>query len=175
MSTTRTRSKTAAALTGLVASAALVLTPAMSANAVTIERGERAVNAAPQLVQAGAYGDPTAAGHTLDLINAERARNGVAPVRATAALNSIATNWAFSMGNRNTLEHNPNLTNEIGGYHWHGENVGSGANADQIHAEFLRSSGHRANLLDPKWTEVGIGAVQANGRLWIVEDFKQPL
>jgi uncharacterized protein YkwD len=174
MSTLRAR-KAAVALAGLAASTALVLAPASGASAVTIERGERAVNDSPQLAQAGAYGDPAAAGRTLDLINAERARNGVAPVRATAALNSIATNWAFSMGNRNTLEHNPNLTNEIGGYHWHGENVGSGADADQIHGEFLRSSGHRANLLDPKWTEVGIGAVQANGRLWIVEDFKQPL
>jgi hypothetical protein len=39
----------------------------------------------------------------------------------------------------------------------------------------MRSPGHRANILDRDYSEVGVGAVVRNGRLWVAEVFRQPL
>ncbi len=42
-------------------------------------------------------------------------------------------------------------------YPRYGENIGRARSAEEIHALWLRSPGHRANLLDPTFTHVGIG------------------
>lgn len=39
----------------------------------------------------------------------------------------------------------------------YGENIGRARSAEEIHALWLRSPGHRANLLDPTFSHVGIG------------------
>ncbi len=39
----------------------------------------------------------------------------------------------------------------------YGENIGRARTAEEIHALWLRSPGHRANLLDPTFTHIGIG------------------
>src|SRR5439155_20404421 len=50
-----------------------------------------------------------------------------------------------------------------------GENVGCAGDADQMHQAFMRSPGHRANILGD-WNAVGVGAYE--GRLlWGTEDF----
>jgi hypothetical protein len=39
----------------------------------------------------------------------------------------------------------------------------------------MNSPGHRANILDRDYTEVGIGAVTVAGRVWVAEVFRRPL
>jgi hypothetical protein len=70
-----------------------------------------------------------------------------------------------------TLRHDPNFAASGA----KGENVAwrSGAGADvglQLHNQFMNSPGHRANLLNPRWTRLGIGYCGANGH-WVTERF----
>ena len=39
----------------------------------------------------------------------------------------------------------------------------------------MNSPAHKANILDRDYTEVGIGAVVANGRVWVAEVFRRPM
>ncbi len=40
-----------------------------------------------------------------------------------------------------------------------GENVGMGGSIDQIHVAYMNSPGHRANILDPAFNQIGTAAV----------------
>jgi hypothetical protein len=39
----------------------------------------------------------------------------------------------------------------------------------------MQSAPHRANILDRDYTEIGIGAVVVNGRVWVAEVFRRPM
>ena len=53
------------------------------------------------------------------------------------------------------------------------EDVAQGASAVDIHAEFMGSANHRANILDPDVDTVGVGVVERGGKLFAVEDFSK--
>ena len=38
----------------------------------------------------------------------------------------------------------------------------------------MRSAPHRANILNQRMRQVGVGVVFAGGRLWVTEVFRQP-
>jgi hypothetical protein len=50
------------------------------------------------------------------------------------------------------------------------ENVAEGPDAATIHAEWMNSPPHRANLLDPHLNSIGIAVAMNNGTLFAVED-----
>ena len=52
-----------------------------------------------------------------------------------------------------------------------GENVGMHYTVPQMHQAFMRSSGHRANILRSSWRKVGVGVKVHNGRVWVTELF----
>ena len=54
-----------------------------------------------------------------------------------------------------------------------GENIAWGnVSADQMMVMWMNSPGHRANILNPSFTHVGIGATKASsGRWYGVQDF----
>jgi uncharacterized protein YkwD len=58
---------------------------------------------------------------------------------------------------------------------WWGENVGvtSGTVRD-VHKAFMKSSGHRANVLNRSFRRVAIGAVRVDGVLWVTVFFYAP-
>jgi len=51
------------------------------------------------------------------------------------------------------------------------ENVAEGPDAATIHAEWMNSPPHRANLLDPQLDSIGVAVAVNNGTLFAVEDF----
>jgi hypothetical protein len=51
------------------------------------------------------------------------------------------------------------------------ENVGFGDDAETLHSGWIHSPPHRANLLNPVYTDMGIGIIRAGNRLWATEDF----
>jgi hypothetical protein len=55
------------------------------------------------------------------------------------------------------------------------ENVGYGDDADTLHQGWMNSPPHRANLLNPAYTDMGIGIVRVGDRLWATEDFATAL
>jgi uncharacterized protein YkwD len=120
--------------------------------------------------------DPGAEAQLLDLVNRERAAAGLPALRRSGGAAGLAREWAGVMGREQRMRHHPDLS---GGLAAHGvtgwrrisENVGYGASAGQVHTMFMGSAGHRANILDPAVSEVGIGVVSAGGKVWVVLDF----
>lgn len=107
-------------------------------------------------------------------LNQARAARGVHRLVTRDSLVSVARSWAATMAERSRLYHNPNLTSQVSNYRWVGENVGYGPEAGVIHVAFMNSPAHRANILDRDYTEVGVGAVVRNGRVWVAQVFRRP-
>jgi uncharacterized protein YkwD len=108
-------------------------------------------------------------------LNQERSSRGLPRLTPRAALVDVARAQARRMAGRSTLYHNPNLTSDVKNWRWVGENVGYGPDALTVHVAFMNSAPHKANILDRDYTEVGIGAVTVNGRVWVAEVFRRPM
>jgi uncharacterized protein YkwD len=53
-----------------------------------------------------------------------------------------------------------------------GENIGYGnISADAMMRAWMASSGHRANILYPRFTYIGLGAVRSGGHWYGVQEF----
>jgi uncharacterized protein YkwD len=108
-------------------------------------------------------------------INSARSARGIPRLTSRSDLVAVARGQAQRMAARNALYHNPNLATQVRNFRWVGENVGYGPSVATVHSAFMASAGHKANLLDRDYTEVGVGAVWANGRVWIAQVFRKPL
>lgn len=107
--------------------------------------------------------------------NAAREAHGLAPLAVHADLTSIARNWSAQMAATRTLEHNPNLTGQVQNWQAVGENVGYGPDEPHIQNAFMTSPDHRSNILDPDYTQLGVGTARDDrGQLWVTIDFRQP-
>ncbi len=105
-------------------------------------------------------------------INALRVSRGVAPMSVHPQLTVMARVFVLQMIARGEIFHNPNLAAQAPA-EWMklGENVGVGSSEASLHQAFIDSSGHLRNLLDGDYKYVGVGVVNANGRMWVVENF----
>lgn len=106
-------------------------------------------------------------------INSERAAVGRKKLTLASDLVSIARKHSAKMAADGTIYHNNNLGNEISG-NWYaaGENVGMGPDCKSVHDAFMASPGHKANILDSDYNQVGVGVAYDNGgTLYITEDF----
>lgn len=120
-------------------------------------------------------GDGAQAWRSYELVNAARAQAGLPALGLTDEANRVATDWAFRMAGDAQLKHNPDLSRQLQGWSLIAENVGVGADADQLQGAFMASPGHRANILRPEVGVVGLGAVRSqDGRVWVVQVFEQP-
>jgi uncharacterized protein YkwD len=129
---------------------------------------------------------PTPEEELVDLINAERSRQGITPpLQINPLLMQVAGAHSQDMINRNFFDHiNPDgldpgdrLTNA--GYNWlgAGENIGGGFTTPQaMFNAWMSSPGHRAGMLSDYYTEVGIGYVIGGyyGHYWTA-DFAKPV
>ena len=108
-------------------------------------------------------------------INAARAAAGLRAYAVRSDLTAVAQAQAARMAASHTLYHNPHLTTDVKNWQWVGENVGYAPDALTLHAAFMASPGHKANILDHDFTEVGVGYVVSGGTLWAAEVFRKPL
>jgi len=118
--------------------------------------------------------------------NRERVAQGLPPLGWDDALANAAREHAIRMAQRNALSHQfpgemplQDRTRLAGArFTVIAENVAEGPSADQIHTSWMHSPHHRANLLDPDLTAIGISVVFAQGNggrgmLFAVQDFSQ--
>jgi uncharacterized protein YkwD len=56
---------------------------------------------------------------------------------------------------------------------WLAENVIQGPAVEVVQEEFLKSTNHRANILDSDMDSIGAGVVERGGQLFAVEDFSK--
>jgi len=104
-------------------------------------------------------------------MNAERTARGLAPLRVYGDLVDDARAQSQRMMADGNLFHNPALGSVTSGWIALGENIGSGASVDAIHAAFMASATHRGNILGD-FNYVGVGvAVESADRMWVTVVF----
>lgn len=115
-----------------------------------------------------------------NLLNADRAAHGLKPLVFNQALAKLADNYAQDMINRNFFAHNnpegqtPFDRMKKAGitYRYAGENLAINRNVAAAETAFMNSSGHRANILNANYTQVGIGVRHnAKGSVYVVQEF----
>lgn len=95
-------------------------------------------------------------GDMLARINASRSANGLPALANHGSLVSFARNHSVAMAGTDSIWHSSNLGSAASGWSRIGENVGRGPNVPTLHAAFMASSGHRANILGD-FTHAGVG------------------
>jgi len=112
----------------------------------------------------------------LTRVNQERAGRGLAPLAWDQTLANYATLWSADMA-AHGFRHSA-IGNLLGPYNYVGENIaaGSGGTTDgALHVAWMHSDGHRANILAPGFTRVGIGVFcSGDGSIWLTQDFGHP-
>lgn len=119
----------------------------------------------------------------LELVNQERGRAGVSQLKLADTLCTTARWHATDMAVGNYFEHRDRQGRTVGerlasfGYHYRfcGQNIAAGQqSAEEVVRAWMKSPGHRENILRREFREVGIAYVQnpnsRYGRYW-VQDF----
>src|SRR5450631_357049 len=117
----------------------------------------------------------------VQLVNQARSEQGLGPVSWDAALAAAAQQHAQWVARSPQLSHQypgePDLANRASNagarFHEIAENVAEGQSVDQLHDEWMNSPHHRANILDPNITSIGVAIVRRGETLFAVEDFSQ--
>ena len=113
----------------------------------------------------------------LDLINKQRANNGLKPLEIDYEVQRVAKIKAQDMVNNNYFSHeSPTygspfnmLTSFKVSYRTAGENIaGNSSNSGAVNA-WMNSSGHKANILNSSFTYTGIGVVNSSkyGKIYV--------
>jgi hypothetical protein len=110
----------------------------------------------------------------VDLVNQSRTADGLPPLRLDPELAALARDWAAHMATDGAISHaNPLQAGVTSDWQKLGENVGKGPATSPVMDAFLASPTHRANLLDPTFTRIGVGVVWRDGALFTVHRFSQ--
>lgn len=142
-------------------------------------RGQYVAPAAPASGSGGSE-DSKFEQRVLELVNRERAKAGLAPVRYNSLLDNAAEKHAAHMSLVGRMAHDgigdgtPGERIRAEGFRraW-GENVATGQTTpEQVVREWMNSPTHRRNILDPSFRQLGVGqVVGANGRTWWAQEF----
>ncbi|MFD3743178.1 CAP domain-containing protein [Nocardia sp. NPDC058633] len=138
--------------------------------------------------QAPQPGTPTASvdamrTQVLELVNRERAGAGCKPVQANAQLQTAAQRHSDDMAARGFFDHvNPSGVGpggriEAAGYKWstYGENIARGQeSAAAVMTGWMNSPGHKANILNCAFTQLGTGVKLGSGGPWWTQNFGTP-
>ncbi|HWR43471.1 CAP domain-containing protein [Sporomusa sp.] len=140
-----------------------------------------ATNPTPSVPQA-----PKASGVTADeklafnLLNADRAANGLPPLKLNLVVTAVAERHAQDEIDRNFFAHvNPDGKSPFDrmrsagiSFGYAGENLAINRNVTAAQQAFMNSPGHRANILNPNYKQVGIGVrYSPQGSVYIVQNF----
>ncbi|RII20216.1 RNA polymerase sigma factor RpoE [Streptomyces sp. YIM 130001] len=114
------------------------------------------------------------------LVNSERAKQGCGPVTANSTLHEAGRRHSVDMAARDYFDHtspdgkDPGDRITAAGYRWstYGENIARGQQtAAQVMEGWMNSEGHRANILNCSFKEIGVGIHEAGGGPWWTQVF----
>jgi uncharacterized protein YkwD len=107
------------------------------------------------------------------LVNQSREQVGARPLGWSPALAAKAQAWAEHLAATGQLQHSSLTQGVPAGWQALGENVGVGGGIVDVHSAFLNSPEHRANMLNPTWRVMGLGAVRSGNNVWVVEEYQR--
>ncbi|HUF85498.1 MAG TPA: CAP domain-containing protein [Acidimicrobiia bacterium] len=112
-----------------------------------------------------------------DLVNADRAANGLPALTWNAQLGGLAQSWSETMASTGRFEHSDLdatlASPEFDGFRRLGENILVGScnmTAAEMEQAWMNSPGHRANILG-SFNVIGVGVVCSGGRVWATQSF----
>lgn len=136
----------------------------------------KASASAPKVAAAPA----TTVAQVVALVNQERATAGCGPLTEDAQLEKAAQAHSDDMAARNFFEHtnpdgaDPGQRITAAGYRWstYGENIAQGQQTPEAVMEsWMNSPGHRANILNCAFKNIGVGVHKGSGGPWWTQDF----
>jgi uncharacterized protein YkwD len=112
-------------------------------------------------------------------LNAERQARGLRALKWDDSLANMASDWTEHMASTKDFEHRDLGTASslpgISKFSALGENIawveGYPNEAMQLHTGWMKSDGHRSNMLQPGFDSVGIAVVCSDGRAWATQNF----
>jgi len=115
----------------------------------------------------------------VERINHSRKRSGLPKLDLSTELRDAARAHAVEMAKRAQVTHRfpqeaglrPRVAATGLGFDFVAENVGRAGDAELMHEGFLRSPGHRENILEARVNAVGVGAVRVGDDLFVTENF----
>lgn len=137
-------------------------------------------SAAPRQSTAAQSAPATTVGQVIALVNKERAANGCGPVTDNSELRDAAQKHSDDMAARNFFDHtnpdgvDPGARITAVGYRWstYGENIARGQQTpESVMDSWMNSPGHRANILNCAYKELGVGVHNGSGGPWWTQDF----
>ncbi|MGV9254472.1 sigma-70 family RNA polymerase sigma factor [Streptomyces sp. NPDC003697] len=114
------------------------------------------------------------------LVNQERAAAGCGPLTQDSQLDAAAQGHSDDMAARDFFDHtNPDGADPGGritaaGYRWstYGENIALGQQTpESVMDSWMHSPGHRANILNCAFKNIGVGVHKGSGGPWWTQDF----
>lgn len=113
----------------------------------------------------------------VELINAERKKQGLQPLTINNEMTKVARLKAKDMIDNNYFSHQSptygspfDMLKKYGiSYRTAGENIAGNQTVQKAHTSLMNSTGHRANILNSQYTEVGIGIVNGGpyGKMFV--------
>lgn len=116
------------------------------------------------------------ANQLLSLVNNERAKNGLSKLSLNSSLNNVAQIKAEDMKNNNYFSHTSptygspfDMMKQFGiQFRAAGENIAKGQKSpQQVFEAWMNSEGHRKNILNQAFTQMGIGYTGPNSNYWV--------
>ncbi|WP_204357843.1 CAP domain-containing protein, partial [Streptomyces sp. ICC1] len=114
------------------------------------------------------------------LVNSERAAAGCGPLKDDPQLRAAAQGHSDDMARRNFFSHSnpdgadPGKRTTAAGYRWstYGENIAKGQQTPaQVMDSWMKSQGHRENILNCSFKDIGVGIHQGPGGPWWTQNF----
>ncbi|WP_433537451.1 CAP domain-containing protein [Micromonospora sp. CA-249363] len=149
-------------------------TPAASRTTATSRRSvER--SKAPSTASSASGSVSAQAREVVDLVNAERAKAGCKALSIDDKLMTAAQRHSQDQADHSKMSHTGSDGSDTGvrldrvGYAWrtYGENVAWNQKTPAaVMDAWMNSSGHRANILNCAFTEIGVGIASSNGPYW---------
>lgn len=117
----------------------------------------------------------------IKLVNIERSKNGLSQLTADWQLSRVARYKSTDMRDKNYFSHySPTygdpfkMMHDFGiSFYAAGENIAKGQPTPQaVMQAWMNSPGHRANILNPQFNEIGVGIAKAsNGTIYWTQEF----
>ncbi|MFF5179741.1 CAP domain-containing protein [Micromonospora sp. NPDC000316] len=132
---------------------------------------------------AGGGTSAAATGRVLELVNARRSEAGCAPVHSDPELTTAAQRHSQDQADHRSMSHTGSDGSDVGqrldraGYAWrtYGENVAyNQPTPEAVMDAWMNSPGHRANILNCAFTEIGVGRADTGDGPYWTQNFAAP-